>query len=242
MSTQDPHRIDPGTAERLLAGDPVPSRGDARLLADLFAAAAAPARPHEMAGESIALAAFRAAQMPAASRARRAPERRSAVMKMFTVKAAVLATAVAGGVAVAATTVPSTLTDRPHGSSVGSPSRAKPPPDRAGADATDPTARGGESPAGSPSSTPPGQSGSPALDHATIGLCRAYLARPSGAREKALHTPVFAELVTKADGRDVADYCQKLLAGLPASEPTRGPKGQDDGKSPAGRPSKPAGH
>ncbi|TDC70163.1 hypothetical protein E1200_06120 [Actinomadura sp. GC306] len=71
--------LDRRTAERILGG-----AGDHARLQDLLAAASAPARPGELAGEDAAVAAFKAARPPART------SRRAAVRRFLTVKALVL--------------------------------------------------------------------------------------------------------------------------------------------------------
>ncbi|WP_051712557.1 hypothetical protein [Spirillospora albida] len=90
--------LDPRTAERLLAGGPAPDAPEG--LAALLAAASAPARPEETAGEDAAVAAFLAARPPAPRPARRV------LSRVTTIKALIIAAALtgSGGVAIAAGT------------------------------------------------------------------------------------------------------------------------------------------
>ncbi len=122
---------DPVTVERLLAGDPVASP-DTRL-AELLAAASAPATADELAGEAAVLAAFRAAHPQRIAQPRRRPMFQAVVARLVTAKvaAAAAATAVvlAGGVALAVTGVlptPGTGPDRDLGAAPGAPTPTVP--------------------------------------------------------------------------------------------------------------------
>lgn len=126
---------DPVTVERLLAGDPVASP-DTRL-AELLAAASAPATADELAGEAAVLAAFRAAHPQRIAQPRRRPMFQAVVARLVTAKvaAAAAATAVvlAGGVALAVTGVlptPGTGPDRDLGAAPSAPSAPPADPPR----------------------------------------------------------------------------------------------------------------
>jgi hypothetical protein len=171
-----PTDLDPFTAEQLLSGEPVDR--EVGPLADLLAAAAAPARADELAGEAAAVAAFRdgvGASRPATSALR------STVTKALAIKVAVALTAVAGaslGAAAAAGKLP------------GGEPQAAPPPSTAR-----PTARSTAMTPVKPSSDPADRSTKPRPSLAPSkprptkrvtptappphpefeGLCRAYL-------------------------------------------------------------------
>jgi hypothetical protein len=100
MTVHRSGHIDRATAEALLRGDPEIRRHSARLGAYL-AAAAAPARPHELAGLPAALEAYRTAgRHPVPQR-----RRKGWLTRVLTVKVGLLlAATTAGGVALAATT------------------------------------------------------------------------------------------------------------------------------------------
>ncbi|HEX6497502.1 MAG TPA: hypothetical protein VF054_00545 [Micromonosporaceae bacterium] len=211
MSTTRPSRIDRDTAERLLEGVPAVRDPGGVPLANLLAAAAAPGRPDELAGEQAALAAFRAAQLAHTPEPRRPSVLKTALAKMLTVKAAAAAAAVVavgGGVAVAAETgaLPNPLT-----AVQGQPS-ASPDVDKSKA------ADGTEHAKGTPS---------PSL----VGLCHAYLAGAGSAEHShALENPAFTVLITTAGGKDKVDaYCTNLLASAhpePSHKPGTHPSGQ----------------
>ncbi|MBN1173877.1 MAG: hypothetical protein JXA67_17020 [Micromonosporaceae bacterium] len=104
MSANREHdRVDAVTAERLLGGETV---ADHERLAGLLAAAAAPARPGELAGETAAVLAFRAAHRHPVSPRRNALVVKPSMTRFLTVKIAAIVIAIGGvgGVAVAAGT------------------------------------------------------------------------------------------------------------------------------------------
>ncbi|NYF59513.1 hypothetical protein [Micromonospora purpureochromogenes] len=226
---------DRAEAERLLdaarSADPAPA-GD-EPLARLLSAAAAPARPGELAGEEAALAAFRAARAAGASAPAPAPpsrRRRRVTTGVVAWVAGIAATATAGA-AFAAVTL-----DRGD-----EPAPApRPPasvPGGSGSDPGAPSSSGGGPTTGTPSAGPsaaspsggPGVSGEPASEGMLAGQCRAYLAKPAAQREKALRSPTFADLVAAAGGAGkVEAYCRELL-------PEQAP---DADESPTARPSR----
>ena len=200
MSTHRPHRIDRFTAERLLRGEVAGPHE----LAELLAAAAAPAQPDELAGEEAAVTAFREAHLIPASR----PRRRSMITKLLTLKvaAAALTATAAGGVALAAGT--GHLPDSMSGSAK---STARPD--------TGKTAAGAKHAKASPS---------PSL----VGLCRAFRAGAGDNPGKALQSPAFTALITAAGGKDnVAAFCADLLKNRPGkgSHPTGAPTSHPTG-------------
>jgi hypothetical protein len=206
--------MDRVTAERLLSGGPCHAAGTEPLVR-LLAAAAAPARPHELAGEDAAVAAFR--QRPASARK---PGRRAMLAKLLTVKvtAAFAATAV-GGVAVAAAA--GGLPDLGGRSWISA--RPGPVPDRSPATRPAPQRAGGA--AASPSARPE-----------LVELCKKLASRKDP--EKVVDTPPFAPLLTAAGGKDrVAPYCDQLLR-VPGVGDTA-PPGVSPTPAPAGKPDKP---
>ena len=206
------NRPDRLTAERLLGGDPGEYPLADRRVARLLAAAAAPARAEELAGEDAARLAFRAAAVVAASTRPRFGARlaRGATVKVLAAAVGVIGL---GGVAMAATTgsLPAPIQDVAHDAF------GAPPPRRTAGPA-----------AGRPQSQPTATSAAPAPS--LHGLCRAYTAKPQGERGNALESPAFAALVTAAGGRDEVDeFCTTLLAGPPegaTSAPPSGPGAQ----------------
>ncbi|MEU4569241.1 hypothetical protein [Micromonospora sp. NPDC023956] len=228
-------RPDEQTAERLLDTAAPSDQPVARLLA----AAAAPARPDELAGEDAALAAFGAvrAQRPVPVPDPPRP-RRTAPVVAWLAGLAVVATA---GVAVATadlhrsdppptppapTTAPAPAESAPTSTSpapsttTGAPGPATPP---------------GPGPRRSTDSRGPG----PAAQH---GLCTAYLAKPAGHRGAALKTPAFRTLVEAAGGPGrVEGYCRDLVGDSPGRPPshTHRPKPDKPTGPPVTRPSTP---
>ncbi|WP_422756187.1 hypothetical protein [Micromonospora sp. WMMD708] len=227
-------------AERLLdstGSGTAPSTDDP--LTRLLAAAAAPARVDELAGEQAALAAFRAARGAAAPGPAPAARRRPRLSTGVVAWIAALAATATAGVAFAAAAldrpaerapgpVPSTTatatgdaTDRP------SPYRSEP-------QRQSPSRRpGGTAPGGGPpaSPAPPGHGG-PANTGKLVGQCRAYLAKSPPQRAKALTRPGYADLVAAAGGADqVEAYCRTLV-------PQRTPAKPSDA---AGAPASPGG-
>ena len=216
MSTHEgSSRIDRETAERLVRGGPDAWRTGHHRLAGLLAAAAAPARPGELAGREAALDAFRAATHDLVPQPRRGQMIKTWIAKILTVKVAAIcvATAGVGGVGMAATTGhlpgPLNFADSPAPSST-----------------TRPSVR----PSGGPSHTPPPQ--------ALQKLCRDYLGKDHDHRGDALRDQAFHELLEHVGGedRDKADhFCDKMLHELSSVTPTPGPSGMP-GKFPSVKP------
>jgi len=208
MSIHYTHRIDRETAEQLLCGVPA----GAGPLADLLAAAAAPARAAELAGEQAALVAFRLARLAPATEPRRQSMIQTALAKLLTVKvaAATIGITALSGVALAAGTgtLPTDLDKAPkahpsqsqsseaQANGAGGPKSPKPTP----------ASKGNEN---DPNGTP-----SPSM----VGLCKAYQAKAGAEQGKSLESPAFTALVTAAGSKDkVAAYCTVALA-VTASE------------------------
>ncbi|WP_346533597.1 hypothetical protein [Micromonospora sp. DPT] len=229
---------DRAEAERLLdaarSADAPPAGDDP--LARLLSAAAAPARPGELAGEEAALAAFRRARAAGASAPTSAPtsrRRRRVTTGVVAWVAGIAATATAGA-AFAAVTL-----DR--GDEPGPAPR--PPasvPGGSGSDPAGPSSSGGGPTTGAPTpgagpsaaspSGRPGGSGKPASEGKLAGQCRAYRAKPAAQRENALRSRAFADLVAAAGGADnVEAYCRELL-------PEQAPNAEE---SPKAKPSQP---
>jgi len=209
--------IDAETAERLLAGDSV--RSDP--LADLLAAAAAPARSRELVGEEAAVVAFRYARLrPAHARhARSAVGRRWAWL--LSVKAAAITVAVAAaGMALAAGTgvLPNPMVDV-DSPSVG-PGASTP---QHGMTATDASFWG----TASVSPGPPGPGSSLSL----VGLCHAYLAQLAITPDKLPDSHPFAALIASAGGVEkVGPFCEGLLSTQPVVHPSATPSDHPTGK------------
>lgn len=223
-------------SERLLAGIRAgrPPAGDAEPLARLLAAAAAPGSPEELAGEERALAAFRAARAhPAPARS---PRRRRIRLGSAAWIAGLAATTTAG------ITFATVSLDRSE-----EPAAPPAPPSTSassGADGSTPGSPGGTPTGGPTASVAPaptggtpggapggvtGHPGRPAGVSLLTGLCRAYQAKPSGQRAKALETAHYADLVTAAGGADrVEEYCLRLV---PAPSPKVSPAVSPDART-----------
>jgi hypothetical protein len=217
-------------AERLLDGAP----GGPPALSRLLAAASAPGRAAELAGEEAAMAAFRVVRsaIPQTVSVRKIahherprvwPKRAS--LRLLVVGGALTAVAAAGGVAVAAGVVPPEV--------VPGPLRNLMPI----APADSPTGRNpGRSAGGSSgtangrSATEPGRdgptgSGTPSPSPANLnGLCHSFQDAAAVNQPAAVADPRFAVLVTLAGGPDkVASYCVKIIDdknGKPTPTPT----------------------
>jgi hypothetical protein len=225
MSANRLRRIDRYTAEQLLQGASATRRVGGPL-ADRLVAAAAPGRPHELAGEAAALTAFRAAaHLGPVPRARRTLMIRTWLAHLLTVKAvAVLALSTAGGVALAASTgtLPNPLTGpATHG--------------RGAVHATDRSTTAQHSP--DPSRSGKGASTAPSPSPSLVGLCHAFTAGAGADHGKARNNPAFTALATAAGGEDKVDaFCTALLATAPGSAPDANPSGNGDGAHPTGKP------
>ncbi|RSM56763.1 hypothetical protein DMH04_56720 [Kibdelosporangium aridum] len=241
MSVHRSRRIDRRTAEQLLRGEPVREQAaGSDALSGLFAAASAPARAGELAGEQAALAAFRAARLASVPRLRRRWMLiKTALAKLLTVKVAATAvTAVAaGGVAVAAATgnLPTQRGDSPTVppmvtvSSTTGPVTPTPsivttgPPDAAGKNATDENHKN----PGDTNAADKTTSGDGSPSPSVVGLCQAYTAGTGADPGKALDNPAFTVLITTAGGTDkVSAYCTDLLGTQPGQSSAAHPTGK----------------
>lgn len=206
--SEDPPRIDPISAEHLIRDARSGSPADAEPLAGLLAAAAAPARDEELAGEEDAVAAFRKARLALAPQSRR-----RVMLKSVLVKAAVLASVAVvggGGVALAASTGHLPGTGSPHEHATAPPTHGATAAPRATAreHASRPASTGTHHQAASRDARP---NASPSPD--LRGLCTAFRAHAGDNPGKALESPAFKVLVERAGGKDkVAAYCTTLLA------------------------------
>ncbi|WP_346535263.1 hypothetical protein [Micromonospora sp. DPT] len=203
------HRMDQETVERLLVGPVVDAHDGPEPLVRLLTAVRAAPHPGELRGESAAVHAFRSARagapLPAPSPARSFSLARLAGLK---VALAGLAVAATGGVALAAAT--GTLPGPLHRDAPVTPPSAVP-------QSTPPTAGPGGS--GAPSSVEPEPS-RPTPAASILGLCRSYRAAAGDNPGRALDNPAFAELVTRAGGRDeVAGYCERVVRDSGPSAP-----------------------
>ncbi|MCX4390756.1 hypothetical protein OG777_28065 [Micromonospora peucetia] len=218
--------LDPARAD----AQDTPYRGGPEPLARLLSAAAAPARPGELAGEEEALAAFRAARAAGPAVEPAPSPRRRRFTGAVAWGAGIVVTATAGA-AFAAVTLDRADDPAPPPRPA-TPAPATTDPDRGGSTG----ATGGGHPTGTPSHPSAATSGAPAPGTAPgtpeqrttqlRGLCRAYLAKKPAQRQKALDTPAFAHLVTAAGGREQVDgFCGKLVPEAAAKEsPNKPPK------------------
>ncbi|MBM7085480.1 hypothetical protein ACN267_07755 [Micromonospora sp. WMMD734] len=224
-SARSGRRVSRAEAERLLgptAPGVAPSTDDP--LTRLLAAAAAPARPDEFAGEQAALAAFRAARGAPAPGPDPAGRRRPRLTTGVVAWIAGLAATATAGVAFATVALdrPAERTPGPVPSVTGTGS-VRPSPFLSEPSRQTPSRRpGGTAPGGGPSAPPappgPPAPGGPANAGRLVGQCRAYLAKPPAQRAKALTRPGFADLVAAAGGPDrVEAYCRALVPQRPTS-------------------------
>ncbi|MCO1598981.1 hypothetical protein M8C17_27890 [Micromonospora sp. RHAY321] len=218
-------RIDQKTAEQLFGGNIVDPSTARRPVALLLTAVRAAPSPGELAGEGVALHAFRRALAdPAVTRQ---PDRRSRTLAWTGARAAVAALALAatGGVALAAV---NGTTPRPHLPTATPPAPVGPP--AATAPAT------GDRPAtDAPATTVPTPHTSAVGE--VVGLCRAYRTVAEGNPGRALDNPAFSGLIAAAGDRHrVADYCADILAVEAA--PGR-PTGARPGEVPSRHPGSP---
>jgi hypothetical protein len=213
------------------AGQP----GAREALIRLLAATTAPARPHELAGEDAAVAAFlRAGPAPA-----RRTGRRALIAKLLTVKlAAAFAVTAAGGAALAAAAATGTLPEIPGTPGAGTrpypPAVPAPPSSQAATRGPGILASPQAPKAGQPSVPAASPSASP--DPSLVALCRALISDARGGsgggkRKDDLSDPTFAPLVAPAGGKaEVGPFCLRLLrehgvgdAAPPGASPTPSP-------------------
>jgi len=228
--------LDRDVAERLLDGVPGAPASAPYLLADLLAAASAPARDAELDGEEAAVAAFHAALSPGDPSPQEAGRAWFPFARLLPVKfaAVALATATAAGGVFVAVQAGALQVDllQPRPSASGSPAE----PSR-----TDP------SPVGSAGTSRPLRT---RPNPAVLGMCRSYNAMPPHRRQDALNRPTMQALVSAAGGAaKVGAYCDVLLTHPPgpaehnhgSSKATPGKDHEDKVKpTPKGRPDKDA--
>ncbi|WP_426512843.1 hypothetical protein ACPPVO_20690 [Dactylosporangium sp. McL0621] len=222
MSIRRTRRVNAATAERLLAGDSTDDQQ--HRLAVVLAASTGPARPAELTGLHNAMVGFRSAQLHPVPLPRRQSVVKTALLKLLTVKAAIVTTLAvgAGGVALAATTgtLPNPLNNHAN------------------------PAASARSALGAASSAEPDHKSSANPSPSLVGLCHAYMAGAGAEHGKALENPAFGALIAAAGGRDankVDEYCAKLLTsasaqpsipagGRPSEHPTGAPTEHPTGK------------
>ena len=247
MNTRHSRKISRKAAGQLLDGATGLGRSHAKApggsdqLARVLAAAAAPGREHELAGEQMAVAAFEANHLASVANFRREQMIKSPLAKILTVKvlASVLVVGASGGVALAASTGTFSSSGPGSGPAYGGSSVAAPvtpptggfipssAPGSGSASASASPSGDGQQQAQSPSAS---DSSSPAsIPQTAAGLCNALAgdvagtsgsltkaaqqqALAGGGVSKALQSPEFSSLVSTAQSAaNVPDYCGLLL-------------------------------
>ncbi|MCK9878510.1 hypothetical protein MXD59_22555 [Frankia sp. Ag45/Mut15] len=192
MSTHRPRPDGRVDAERLLRGDPTNAGIGPDPLADLLAAASAPARDGELDGEQAAVAAFREARLGHVPQPRRKPMLKLMLANALATKvaAAAVGATVLGGAAVAASTgaLPFTGGDGSTVSATATPSATVTTPEVAVA---------------SPGAT---------VSASLLALCRTYATATATSSVTAPDSPSMTTLITAAGGRDkVGPFCAQAL-------------------------------
>jgi len=224
MST-DSRDFDRFAAERMLSGESAVPPSSLDPLADVLAAAAAPGREAEFAGEEAAVAAFRAALSPHALSPQESRSGRLPFSRFFTAKVAAVALAAtaASGVAVAATTGALPI---PDVTDPGGPTTTVSPATSGSSRGTAAPTKGGN---GNNPTTKPTPGTTPGTSPAALCHTLASGSLRDGAR--ALRSPAFAALVAAAGGvKNVPAYCQRVLKSGQAHGNGTG-KTKDKGKS-----------
>jgi hypothetical protein len=245
MDIKRNRKIDRSYAEKLLTGDATVDGA----LADVLAAASAPADPRELQGEDTAVAMFHAARTGLTSPADARAHSATVVSRLLTARFAALLLLFVGlgigGVAVAASTgvIPALPHHRGTPGGPVSPHLPRPP--------------SGSTSAPTPHADPsaPNVSSSGSLSTSLPGQCHAYMAQVSAGHTSVVNDHRFARLIAAAGGAsNVVSYCQVLLArpssgagagGTPAPHPTGNPNAHSTGKPtahPGGTPNSHAAH
>lgn len=192
-------------AERLLSGDLTSPPDGTERLAALLAAASAPGRPDELAGEAAAMAAFRAQPQTV---------RRWSLRRALTVKVAAIVTAVTvavGGVAVASGTG---LLPVPF-----IPGKVGPVPSGADGPAGHQPGQGRTT---NPANNPPNED--------VPKLCSDWQKKTAEEKPKALKGRQFERLVQDAGGEEkVEAFCARVLGATPTPSKGRDDDGQGNG-------------
>ena len=258
MNTRHYRRISRKAADQLLDGAAGPDQGAPTGLAgstgsgqlvSVLAAAAAPGRADELAGEQMAVAAFEANHLASVANFRREQMIKSPLAKILTVKvlASVLVVGASGGVALAASTGTFSSSgpgSRPEG---GESSVAAPVTPPAGGFIPSPSDSGSGSASASPSggtqqpaaSSPASDSSPASIPQTAAGLCNALAGAAAGTSgsltkaaqqqalagggvTKAVQSPEFSSLVSTAQSAaNVPDYCALLLSLPQLPQPAR---------------------
>ena len=244
MNTRHSRKISRKTAGQLLDGQHVPpgtpgpgTPAGAGQLASLLAAAAAPGREDELAGEQMAVAAFEANHLASIASSRREQMIKHPLAKFLTIKAiaAFLVVGATGGVALAASTGTFAGSDpRPAPSTTNVAAPAAQMPDQA-QPATPAPATASTSDPGSAANAAPQPSSAaastsqPSIPQSATALCQALAgdaagtgqslttaaeqqALANGTVSKVLQSPEFSSLTSTAQSAAaVPDYCALLL-------------------------------
>ena len=238
MSTRHSSKISRNAAERLLDG---PTGPDSDPLTRVLAAAAAPARDLELAGEQVAVAAFEANHLVPVVNPQK--EHKSMLAKLLTAKIlfSSLAACATGGVALAASTGALTSSPAPHPTASASPTSSWSQPAPSGTPSSpQPTASAsnpvrvpagstGTQPAASPSASASASPTVQSLPQSAATLCKALIgdvsttgvissqsgqlqALSSARLPAVLKKPQFSSLLSTArSATAVPDYCALLL-------------------------------
>jgi uncharacterized membrane protein YgcG len=226
---RDPLDLDEGTAERLLAGtlDPADAPPAYAAVAQVLAAAAAPPRPEELAGEAEALARFR-------SRPPAPPVRADRRLARLAVVAAVLVGLLSvGGVGFATGVLPRTgqWINRTVRSVVGTAPASTAAPPRTEPGSSTSTLLGGQGGSAAPSTTPgsvqsPSSSAVPGSTAAAEALCKAWQA----GKGKHMDPAALQALATAAHGSDnIPAYCNAVKKGQDQGSGSGNGNGQGNG-------------
>lgn len=226
-----PHRITRRDAELLLDASPTPDRHGG--LVDLLAAASAPPRPEELAGERAALAAFRrehrtATPEPAAPTRKVAEKRALPLRRRVLVAALAAVVAVFGGTAYAAGTgsLPDPVQRQFHAAFSG-----------VGVPAPDPV-RSASPRSVSPSTPAPSSPGASAARAQLLTLCRTWRENRADPGRPPLRPDEQRALAEAAGGpARIEPFCA-ALTGTPTPSGPAAP-GTPGGPAPTGKPGNP---
>ena len=214
----DPFALDEATVERLLQGllDARSAPAGYAEVAELLAAATAPAQPDELTGVGLLLAAFRAAHPPVPARVARQRTRPPRRVRAVAAALAIVAALLLGGVAAAVAGLPAQV-GRVARAVLPGPAAPASPTAPGGLDRPGPTGstttggRQGDLGRANEGAPRAGAPGAPTASQDLAGLCRAYLAGQGASTGGKLDAPSFQALATAAGGAgEVAGYCARI--------------------------------
>ncbi|HEX6677752.1 MAG TPA: hypothetical protein VF486_22365 [Actinomycetes bacterium] len=231
---RDPLDLDEGTAERLLAGtlDPADAPPAYAAVAQVLAAAAAPRRPEELAGEAEALARFRSSSpIPPVRAGRR-------LARLAVVAAALAGVLSVGGVGFATGVLPRTgqWINRTVQSVVGTAPASTAAPARTEPGSSTSTLLGGRGGPAAPSTTPgsvqsPPSGAVPGSTAAAEALCKAW--QPG--KGEHMDPAALQALATAAGGSDhIPAYCRAVKKDQGSGSDNGNGNGQGDGNGQGG--------